>query len=990
MNVMYQASEPTDDTPKMEDGSPEAGTTTDAQPPVTDPFRILEDDQADRSKDLSDSPKSSDTAGQIKLEPVDKGSAGESGAKRFSSNSAAANDIGARQMTADAQSSNTTTETESTSVPSSLGVNDSETGGSLEFDSVYLVILVPVLLFAGLYAWFASREKKARRLANADAARGQFKKSERLKKSDADQTAEDTSQGDRNPNFTDQVPGQSAATETGPSINLEIEDDIFAGEKTSETLQKTSDFFIENASANPHELGGLNLSEKDEQMMFGEGKEAAVDRLLGDIDHPSTETHSPQSDGKAPSSAAMNTEDEPTKTRWRKKTFSSQKNSAPEGPAATTASPTRSDSQTDRLAKRPFTASTKPSPLNAPKLDSLEIRDNLTQEEFTHEHRGDSVDDGKSPTFEPTQPDFAVTNSETATADFSHDPGTTARNNRESELNARSDELALQNESLSTKLNTLQSELVQTKTLLAKQIDTVSAEHQQQAEYLREELAKAHDENVELQAKVVEALASSEQIQSLRNKNDALTEELAEAVSKIDQFSRLFQQSQVEKSELVRERDRLLESDLSLEQSKAEIEKLHQSIESLEKQKIELAARLKQLELTAQQEARDAKDLSAKLQTQTDELAELRLELQTKREEAIEMASSLERLDNLESELESATAALTEILEELVTKEGELNQTRSELTETREELMTKERELTNSRSELTETHEELVTKERQLKETRSALEESQAESASLFELEQDIEDLRNKLDASRERESELSQQLAVFRTSSQQSESTVAENAALKQQLEDVTSHKSELENKLIDLEAKASKLDSVQSKLSDIQGKLESTEAENQQLLEELAAAKQLPDQLEQRMKEQEQLKSELAALQVEKDEIANKLAVARDQNNTLEAEAAELQRKNEQVAALQCQIESLQSELEESRNSLETTLKEAATGDEDEAPKDVISHKTKRKFTKLYRAYKRERRLRKELELSLVQAEEQRDQVASDLRAMKQGQKT
>jgi hypothetical protein len=76
------------------------------------------------------------------------------------------------------------------------------------------------------------------------------------------------------------------------------------------------------------------------------------------------------------------------------------------------------------------------------------------------------------------------------------------------------------------------------------------------------------------------------------------------------------------------------------------------------------------------------------------------------------------------------------------------------------------------------------------------------------------------------------------------------------------------------------------------------------------------------------------------------------------------------------------LKKELDDARSQ------NGADGGELETPNQLISERTKIKFTKLYRAYERERRLRKELEGNLVQAEEQRDHFANDLKERNKSQ--
>ena len=190
------------------------------------------------------------------------------------------------------------------------------------------------------------------------------------------------------------------------------------------------------------------------------------------------------------------------------------------------------------------------------------------------------------------------------------------------------------------------------------------------------------------------------------------------------------------------------------------------------------------------------------------------------------------------------------------------------------------------------------------------------------------------------------------------------------------------------DNSALAAELAAIRLEKSELTASLAATQAE-------LSNSKEQESQLEVVRKENAEAKSRLVELEQaaagQVDEFSSKV----DELSLL------VENKAQENADLQSQLVDVQKALKEksSEPSMGPTAASVATGavvgatgalvgsmgQAGEKAQDVLSKRTKRKFTKLFRAYEKEKKLRSESKQHLVQAEEQRDQVSATLRQLK-----
>jgi predicted flap endonuclease-1-like 5' DNA nuclease len=273
-------------------------------------------------------------------------------------------------------------------------------------------------------------------------------------------------------------------------------------------------------------------------------------------------------------------------------------------------------------------------------------------------------------------------------------------------------------------------------------------------------------------------------------------------------------------------------------------------------------------------------------------------------------------------------------------------------------------------------------------ELRQLLEFQQQRDAEARELQQQVEQKNSQLKTQLDQQQAELQQLLEFQ---QQRD---AEARELQQQAEQQNSQlKTQLDQQQAELQQQL-----------EIQQQRDAEALELQQLWEQQnSELKQQLDSQESELQQQLVLRQEVKALDTEHQKLLQQLSDLREsQADELKAKVNELDRLTRQLQDLHLSLAELEQENKSLREELESA-QASATGNaidpdrpirklslsshkEDDSTKSAqVSRKTKKKFTKLFHSYERERKLRKESELLLVEAEEQRNQVTAALRQLK-----
>ncbi len=200
------------------------------------------------------------------------------------------------------------------------------------------------------------------------------------------------------------------------------------------------------------------------------------------------------------------------------------------------------------------------------------------------------------------------------------------------------------------------------------------------------------------------------------------------------------------------------------------------------------------------------------------------------------------------------------------------------------------------------------------------------------------------------------------------------EQRELQQQLDSALQEKQSLAGQMIDLQTLQSQLTNA---LSENQNLINQKTLVDQQLAErqQQENVHQLAEQ--QRLLEQRELQQRLDSALQEKQSFAGQMIDLQTLQTQLANALAEKQMFLAQLADRDQQL------IDERTKFAEVSLPAMAVAAQpDNAAIDLA---TKQKFTKLYRAYERERKLRKESEQFLVDAEEQRDQLRAALQLAK-----
>ena len=263
----------------------------------------------------------------------------------------------------------------------------------------------------------------------------------------------------------------------------------------------------------------------------------------------------------------------------------------------------------------------------------------------------------------------------------------------------------------------------------------------------------------------------------------------------------------------------------------------------------------------------------------------------------------------------------------------------------------------------------------------SALQEKQSLAGQLLDLQSLPIQLANALS---EKQSLINQQTLVDQQLAerlqQENDHQLAEQQRLLEQrelqhrLDSALQEKRSLAAQLIDLPTLQTQLAHA---LSEKQSLINQQALLDQQLAERLQQENdhQLAEQ--QRLLEQRELQLRLDSALMEKQTLAEQLLDLHSLQTQLADALAEKQMFLEQLADRDQQL------IDERTKFDEVSLPAMAVVTQPE--KVAIDQATKQKFTKLYRAYERERKLRKQSEQFLVDAEQQRDQLRAALQSTK-----
>ena len=243
-------------------------------------------------------------------------------------------------------------EDSATVVPSAPRILDADAESQFGSELIFMLILVPVFLLTVLCAWYALKRRKPRGFTDPDSARGRFKKSDRLQRSLQPDSAGGTA-------------------EVKPKAN--------------EEFSTTTDFSVSANENISKESGELSFSEEDEEVMFGAGKEAALDQWLDQGNPPASENEPSAAAANAPAAPApvADAESNPTRTVWRKKKFPPKKCDLTTGPTAgvATSKPVNQDRSTDQRGRTTAASKTVVSELTLAEPDSFEFADDFANDE---------------------------------------------------------------------------------------------------------------------------------------------------------------------------------------------------------------------------------------------------------------------------------------------------------------------------------------------------------------------------------------------------------------------------------------------------------------------------------------------------------------------------------------------------------------------------------------------------------------------------------
>ncbi len=409
-----------------------------------------------------------------------------------------------------------------------------------------------------------------------------------------------------------------------------------------------------------------------------------------------------------------------------------------------------------------------------------------------------------------------------------------------------------------------------------------------------------------------------------------------------------------------------------LETLRAERSTLHQSLQASQQ---ELAAftqqqqqQLDELNLEQQQQRAERQQFEADYQ-----LAEQQRLLE-QRELQQRLDAALQEKQSLAGQLLDLQTLQTELTNALSENQGLIDQ-KSLIDQQLAERLQRE-----NASQLAEQQRLLEQRELQQR-LDSALQEKQSLAGQLTDLQTLQTELTNALSENKtllhqqnlidQQRVEHQRQEAARQLAEQQQ---LVEQRELQQRLDSALQERQSLAGQLTDLQTLRTELTNA---LSENQSLINQKILVDQQLAERLQQenAHQLAEQ--QRLLEQRELQQRLDSALLEKQTMAEQLSGLHSLQTQLADALAEKQMFLAQLADRDQQLIDERSKIDE--------VSLPAMADAAQPDKAAIDQATKQKFTKLYRAYERERKLRKQSEQFLVDAEEQRDQLRAALQSAK-----
>lgn len=196
----------------------------------------------------------------------------------------------------------------------------------------------------------------------------------------------------------------------------------------------------------------------------------------------------------------------------------------------------------------------------------------------------------------------------------------------------------------------------------------------------------------------------------------------------------------------------------------------------------------------------------------------------------------------------------------------------------------------------------------------------------------------------------------------------------------------SRLDNRELQERVKTAELASESTKLQlDVfQQQLESTKQENSEIKELLKSTAGATETISTLVVE---LQHQLESTKLENSELQGRLKITEESQDSNSQNVVELKKqldqKSQTIASLELQVAQAQTPKAEANGSRSNGASDSAVAGSQE---EAVGPAVRRKFTKLYRAYERERNLRKASEAQLAKTDEHRLNVAKTLEGIKQ----
>ncbi len=547
------------------------------------------------------------------------------------------------------------------------------------------------------------------------------------------------------------------------------------------------------------------------------------------------------------------------------------------------------------------------------------------------------------------------------------------------------------------------------------------------------ELATAK-ESAEATAETISELEAA--IDALKQENGLLSEQLDRAGEDRDAAKAFELRSQTQERQLeeaVRDKDTLTAQLATMEIQLAELATAKESAEATAETISELEAAIDALKqengLLSEQldragEDRDAaKAFELRSQTQERQLEEAVRDKDTLTAQLATMEIQLAELATAKESAEATAETISELeaaIDTLQQENGRLSEQLDRAGEDREaakafELrsQTQERQLEEAVRDKDTLTAQLATMEIQLAELATAKESAEATAETISELEAAIDTLQQEngrlseqVDRAGEDQeatralrlqlTELEQQLA---DASSEKDALLVKNQQLEAQVSDLDRAKAEAISNHDQLSAEnqalASRIDELSQWQTEATAEQESLIIQTRELEGQIAELTQAKTELETSAAQPDPaLLAKLEKLEQDCEDLQSKLEQAESQLKSaqptalrvpeLERQLEQALRSNDELAAKAKALEMKMEASETSQAAFDAlTVEEQSTSI---SSSDTVDESTKRKFTKLYRAYKKERKLRKQVDANLQQAEEQRNQIATELRQLRQ----